>query len=388
MRLVVATNWDDALLQQLEGLPVQYLFAQKTHDLVGGGRPSHVLPTATDDQMARHVRGIHSRGWKFLYLLNATQVDDREYDAAYVAALQRHVDWVRELGADGVVVGMAWMVPLVKRRQPGLEVVISTLADVDSPRMVQYYEGLGADTVILSEFVSRDFRAMRRIRQATGCDIEVLTNNRCIYQCPFRLSHAVSPPWHSRADGHDVAIEHELFFCASALAHDRAEVIRSRWIRPEDLAAYEDIGIDRFKIAGRNSSTAWLARATRAYAQRSYPGMLGDIVSLSQRQTYRVAARLATTAATPELRAGWQSYAEHLAPIMELDVDNTKLPADFIKYFQTHDCTQMDCRTCGYCDAVAAQAVVGGECDGRAAPPPAELLPSLELPGVTGRQPA
>ena len=54
----------------------------------------------------------------------------------------------------------------------------------------------------------------------------------------------------------------------------------SRWIRPEDLHVYEALGVKEFKIIDRSRSTAWLLRATKAYASRRYDGNLLDILSL------------------------------------------------------------------------------------------------------------
>jgi len=51
---------------------------------------------------------------------------------------------------------------------------------------------------------------------------------------------------------------------------DPSQLIRSAWIRPEDLRHYEEIGIHDFKLSGRTKTVAWILKCMRAYAKRSF----------------------------------------------------------------------------------------------------------------------
>ncbi len=380
MRLVVATSWDDALLRGLAGMPVYAVFGKLQQDLVGGGRPSNILPPVDWEQMTRHIGLAHDLGFRFNYLWNATSLGDAEYNPAYVHDMQEQLRRLVDIGVDGLVVGLPWMIGLAKRVARELEVTVSSLIDVVTPREAQQFEGMGADAIVLHHAANRDFGVLEEIRASVRCDLELIVNNSCVYQCPYNNCHHVSPSFHSRA-GSVPLLEYELFWCAGRHARDGAEIIRSRWIRPEDLHAYEAVGYDRFKIAGRGRSTAWLLRAAQAYAGRAYPGDLTDIISMSQHAPLRLARRRAAEGDGSHA-AEWAAIAADLEPIAGLAIDNSLIPPNFIDFFTAHDCTTLSCRRCGYCEQVARKAVRGVQTWARdAAPrmPAAEMFGDLRL---------
>ena len=57
-----------------------------------------------------------------------------------------------------------------------------------------------------------------------------------------------------------------------------AEMIKSRWIRPEDIIRYEEMGFGRFKVGQRTQNTEWNTRAATAYSNRTYDGNLLEII--------------------------------------------------------------------------------------------------------------
>ena len=376
MRLVVATNWDDALLRGMQGLPVHVVFGKLRHDLVGGGRPSGILPSVTWAEMARHVSLAHELGFRFNYLWNATSLADAEYQPEFVGRMEEQLRRLVDMGVDGLVVGVPWMIALAKGTAPELEVTASSLMDVVTPREAQQFEAMGADAIVLHHAANRDFRVLDEIRASVRCDLELIVNNSCVYQCPYNNCHHVSPSFHSR-EGSRPVLEYELFWCAGRHAQDGAEIIRSRWIRPEDLHVYEAAGYDRFKIAGRGRDTAWLLRAARAYAGRSYPGDLTDIISMSQHAPLRLARQRAAEGQGHHA-AEWTAIADDLAPVANLGIDNGKIPNDFIQFFTAHDCNTLSCRTCGYCEQVAKKAVRGVQTLERDAAP---RMPSARMFG-------
>lgn len=385
MRLIVATNWDDELLHGLAELPVHAVFGKLQSDLVGGGRPSGVLPHVDGRRMKRHIALAHVLGLRFLYLWNVGTVGDREYQSAFVTDMQEQLRGLVAAGIDGLVVGLPWMIPLAKKIAPELEVSVSSFVHVDSPREARQFEAMGADTIIVHQTSNRDFRTLAEIRSAVSCDVELIANNSCVYQCPYVCAHQTSPAFHSRTGSRPV-MEYELFWCAGRYAQDGAEIVRSRWIRPEDLKFYEGRGFDRFKIAGRGRDTAWLLRAARAYAARSYPGALTDIISMSQHAPLSLARRRAAEGGGNA--AQWASIAQELHQVGDLTVRNADIPPDFIEFFLSHDCNTLSCRSCRYCERVARKAVGGvarWETDGVPTMPDAEMFEDLMLDRTPGR---
>ena len=76
--------------------------------------------------------------------------------------------------------------------------------------------------------------------------------------------------------------------------------------------------------------------------------------------------------------AEWGAIADDLAPIVNLEIDNSKIPDDFIQFFAAHDCNTLSCRTCGYCEQIAKRAVRGVQTWERDAAP---RMPSARMFG-------
>ncbi len=136
---------------------------------------------------------------------------------------------------------------------------------------------------------------------------------------------------------------------------------------------FEEVGVTRFKVSGRNRSTDWLVRSARAYAQRSYPGDLADILSLVQVKGPSAALkRLGDGPHGEEAR----TLARAFAPLSELTIDNREFPADFLRHIASVDCEHTTCEVCGYCRGVAQKVL---RVSGR---PVSEYSPPSDLPAA------
>jgi len=143
------------------------------------------------------------------------------------------------------------------------------------------------------------------------------------------------------------------------------QLLMSRWIRPEDLPAYEALGFDEFKIIDRSRSTDWLLRATRAYAARRHEGNLLDILSLEllgdptgfhRDIEDQVQERMRHY--TTEERQLMRRMLKLRRRLLNFDVsiDNSSL-SGFLDGFRKIPCAETFCVDCGYCRRYADRAV-------------------------------
>jgi collagenase-like PrtC family protease len=140
---------------------------------------------------------------------------------------------------------------------------------------------------------------------------------------------------------------------------DPVELLKSPWIRPEDIPHYEAIGYDHFKITERFKRTPLLLEHVMAYENRRYDGNLLDLFTLPRKGAF-----------TP-IHLGYFIQPEHvnimkiseLEKVFDLEVreliqlDNRKLKG-FIDHFKTKDCNLTSCSSCRYCDTVFKNAAV------------------------------
>nr|MDA3970891.1 hypothetical protein [Desulfobulbaceae bacterium] len=59
MEIRVSTNWDPKLPQALSKFPVSHVYGKLADDVIGGCRPSFLLPQVTREDFAAHVKECH-----------------------------------------------------------------------------------------------------------------------------------------------------------------------------------------------------------------------------------------------------------------------------------------------------------------------------------------
>ncbi|HYK94186.1 MAG TPA: U32 family peptidase [Thermoplasmata archaeon] len=371
MELVLATNFDDALVGRVADSPVRTFFGGFPLSFTGAGRPPYILPEVDPERFRRHLQTIHRGGREFYATLNTNDLGLREYTPGFLNRFTREVGDLLDLGVDGFVIAIPALMDAVHRAFPAVPISVSSFARIRSVSQAEYFLRFGADTVILEE-ANRDLGLIRGLVR-TGARVEILVNQTCIHECPFRAHHLNTSSLCSQSGREPLWFEFPILECGLEVLKDPQRLVSSIWVRPEDLAVYEEAGVDRFKISGRNRTTDWLVRATRAYAQREYPGNLLDILSFVQVKGPRTAlAALAEEGVAPELVGPLRDAFSELDNVV---IDNRAFPAGFLRHIAATDCANRSCTDCGYCGAVAEKVVrIGGRAPSQYHPPP--VLPS------------
>jgi collagenase-like PrtC family protease len=382
VELVLASNFDDSLVDRTAPLPVRDFFGGFPVTLIGAGRPPQILPSVTPEAFRRHVEAVHRTGRRFFATLNSNDLGLKEYAPGFLDRFRAEVARLLDLGVDGFVVALPLLIEAIHAEWPDVPISASTFARIRTIAQGEYFLGLGARTLVLEE-ANRDLALVEGLRRA-GAEVEILVNQTCLRDCPFRAHHLNTSSLASQPGALPIRFEVPILECGLELAQDPAKLIASIWVRPEDLEVYEEVGVHRFKISGRNRATDWLVRAATAYAARRYDGDLLDLLSLVQ---LKGPSRLLTELGTdPATAARVAPYRRVLDPLAHLSIDNAAFPPGFFRRVTKSDCAHRSCRACGYCANVAERVL---RIDGRppsafrpVAPPGpvAELLEPLAAP--------
>jgi len=347
MRLLVPTNWDPALIEPLSRLEADIdLYGVLSTSLIGTGGSSPDNVDMAKGQAQEYIKKSHAAGLKFDYLLNAPSMSNMEWDKRTHRELLEHLDWISSIGVDSVTVTIPYLVELIKRQFPRLKIRISTIAHVHNVARARFFESLGADSINLDFHVNRDFRTLEAIPKAVKCEIIVLANNLCLYQCPYEYYHhdGLGHASQSYNPVHGCYIDYCTIRCTLDRLTDMSENIKCRWIRPEDLHLYEEIGIEMFKISGRAMPTERILKAATAYSSRHYEGNLHDILNC-------LTPKIGFINTGPP---GTQSHS--IAPPPELHIDNQSLDG-FVDFFRKQNCLS-ECYHCDYCRKTADRVVL------------------------------
>lgn len=347
--LCIPTIWDNEFLYELKkrGLHknIFEIYGSLPVSVIGSGRPSTSLPKVDVDHVEEHINIAHSMGIKFNFLINAPCLGLREFDPKYHNKIIKFLDWINSCKVDTVSVAVPYLLEIIKDHFPRLKVKVSVFASINSVQSAMFWEELGADRLTLDLAINRDFKLIKKIKESTKCDIEVITNNLCLYQCPYRFYHSNIVGHASQNDVSEIAIKmfdslnYPMIKCSLKMLTNLSELIKARWIRPEDLEIYQKFGVDFFKIEGRTRNKVFILLSATAYSQRKYDGNLLDIV------------RLHPCSENSSLRKSIDYY--HDPPIY---IDNTKLEGFILPFIKGMRCEE-GCNKCKYCDKICSDIV-------------------------------
>ncbi len=366
-RFVVAGNWDKALIDGLaQYSEVEYVFAKLSTDVTGGGRAAYVLPKFSRKRAEDYIKYTQSKGIKFIYLYNAACLGNMEFTREGRQRLVKEVAWaVEKAGVDGITVATNYLFRLLRKRYPKLQVGVGIFMKFEQLERFKFYEDQGAAYITVGFNIVRDFNMMKKIRKAVKCGLHVFVNNICLFNCPHITYHPNALTHMSQTNTHSsrVCVDYHTWTCNSIKLKNPEELIKSRWIRPEDLHIYEEMGFTHFKITDRSRATKWLLRAVKAYVDRRYDGNLCDILSLeipgdenniqpeiNRRFRQQLMKYCVSDQVWLKGSFGWCKKGRPY-------IDNNKLEG-FLEFYKKHNCITSDCDKCGYCKRVAQKAIV------------------------------
>jgi collagenase-like PrtC family protease len=325
----IATSWDDALLHDLtalngkaNGARIGEIYGSHRITPIGSGRPTYRLPDVSAEAFTRHLALARKLGFGFNYVLNAPSFDGRERSTEWLREIAGFIEGLVAAGVERVTIANPTLLGFVRERFPALRISVSLIAGVDTPDAARRFEDMGADLIVLSPFtVNRDFATLRAIRAAVGCQLELYANIPCLDRCSMRDAHYRYSGRASQADVKtDVTYDPFLLKCSLAYLSDPVNLLRSPFIRPEDIEAYGEIGINVIKLSDRTESSAFLLETAGAYLAGHYDGDLFHLVFRAGRK----------------FRAGLGRNASTIADLaLPVRIDNARLSAlNFIEHIR------------------------------------------------------
>jgi len=319
MKLIVPTTFEQEFLHALSEYPVSSIYGSLSEE--PGGRAKEWLPAAGEEELENHIAHARSLGVGFTYAINAVCSGNREFTADGQRWLAERLGWLEDVGATGVVATNPYIMAMVKERYPELRLSVSTLANVDNVDKALFYEEMGADIIYLPEYINRDLRLLKAMRKRVRCDLVLLVNLACLIHCPLRDYHGSFVSHAAESSRNGCYVDYSLAKCNQIKSVSSVEVMKAPWIRPEDLALYERMGFEHFKLAGREKGGEWILRAVAAYSARTYSGKLNDLVL----------------------------GLDGIDPFGEFPIylDNTRLDG-FLDFFAKKDC-RLGCEGCKHC---------------------------------------
>ena len=319
-------------LKSHNGNRIKEVYMSGPQEFSGSGR---IAPEMDFGGFASVVDQVHKEGIRVNLLLNSICEGSDWYSAGVLKTTMNYLTRIHEeLGVEAVTIANPLYIREVRRRFPNLEICASVLGDIDCVQKAVLFKKAGADVITPDVDINRDLSLLQRIKDATGAEIKLMVNEGCLFRCAFRkfhfnyISHKSRKP--DMAQG--VKAEDNVFSlnCIQLSKSDPSQLLKSGWIRPEDLAKYGQI-TKYFKLVGRTSSKSMLVRSFEAYMSESWDG---DLLELMAGNLYSVG----------------MSHLMHL--------DNKSL--DAVHFFEKVTSCDKECSECAYCSELIARLVRRG----------------------------
>jgi len=313
-------------LQGLGGSKVSEIYLSCPQAYSGSGR---VTPRLSEDHFFQVISLIHRHNIRVNLIMNPTcQGADWYTQKSFQSILDFLAMMHDEFGVEAVTLANPVYIQKVKKHIPGMEVCASVLSDVDCLQRAVIIREAGADTITPDANINRNIGLLEQIKKATGARIKIMVNEGCLYRCPYRKFHFNFVSHWSKELEHSTMQGQDFFdYCLAITRRDHSQILKSGWIRPEDLHRYTEV-TPFFKVVGRTRPKSLVLRAATAYMSQSYTGNLIDIVCSS-------------------INAFGLAYGAY--------IDNHELGESgfFDKVTRCHN----DCYDCSYCSSLAESLV-------------------------------
>ena len=249
-------------------------------------RPKWRLPDIDEKFFKEFIRKSRDNGIVFNYTMNSIQPYGSKNEM--VNHKQEIQDFVKKLEDMGVyrITFANPMMGMIIREVSNIELEISCITHIDTVTQLKYFhETLGVNKFCNSILKNRDRDFLANAAKYcndNGIILELLANEWCSVagkgyatHCPYRdscyLCHATNV---TKEDSMSYD-NYPMHFCMFARDdHSEEAWLRMRWIRPEDLHYYNDIGINYFKISGRTGTTEYVSKMMEAYMSNNWEGNL------------------------------------------------------------------------------------------------------------------
>jgi collagenase-like PrtC family protease len=310
--------------KELNGNRIKEIYLSGPQQFTGAGR---IVPEIAIEQFAAVVDKIHREGIRVNLLLNSICEGSEWYSSQALKSTMDYLEKVHgELGVEAITIANPLYIREAKKHFPQIEITASVLSDIDCVQKAVIFRKAGADVITPDVNINRNPGLLKKIKDATQAEIKLMVNEGCLLHCAFRKFHFSYISHKSRNPGRQGSGPEDNVFslnCLQLTKTDPSQILKSCWIRPEDLRKYEEI-TGYFKIVGRTSSKSMIVRCLEAYMQENWDG---DLMELMAGNLYSVG----------------MSYLMHL--------DNKSL--DEAHFFEQVSSCDKECSCCAYCNELA-----------------------------------
>lgn len=292
-------------------------------NIVGSGRAYDLIPEINLQKLKDYIEYSKKKKIEFNYTLNTTCVGNMEFTKEGIAKIIGFLDDLYAAGVRSLTISLPSLIELVRVRKYDFEIKASTVCQIINANKALNYKNMGVDKIVVDESINRNFDALKRIRNAFGEEVEVITNVICHQNCVYEMFHHNQTSHDMGGDSSKPSATFYSHRCMMKRCESVSSLLKLAWIRPEDMKHYTSIGISYFKLQGRQAVLKGdPVRATECYMKERFDGNLVELL---------------------DMFSPTNSFMPYL--------DNRKLDGFIKPFIEKQDFCKNDCSSCNYCEA-------------------------------------
>jgi len=238
---------------------------------------------ATKASLKTQILKAHNANIKFNVLLNAACLSGNDFDIKFYKKIYSLIDLLVDLKVDYITITNTYLAEKISsyryNQNYNFGLVISSWADIrDSLTAERFMEFLQEGDRIIA-ISNRTLRSLERIiflAKSKKIKIEVIVNTGCLYKCNYANNHKVYTA-HKKQCSDAIEDYYKTKICIPKRIKNPLEIVMAPTIRPEDLWIYKSLGVNYFKISGREFPTEWMLDTIEAYVTKQYKGNISDL---------------------------------------------------------------------------------------------------------------
>jgi collagenase-like PrtC family protease len=314
-------NWD---------FPVNEVYGSLNPSVFGSGRAGSVIKFTKFNDLKKYLQVCKENSIDFNYTLNFSCIGNAEFTKKGKSTLLKFIRELVTAGVTQVTTVLPSVVELLNKYAPEVSVNVSVISDVDSiSKLNAYLETKNVSKVILPECMNRRISRIERmveVAKSKGRKVGTIINSACLVDCPFRSFH-YSFNSHAAAKESFRPADYYLSRCTLMKLKQPTEVLRMGWIRPEDIRKYVNLGIDSFKIGGREMTKPDFYKVIDIYNKGTFDGNLWELLRC------------------------FSGDPSDLMYSKMFYLDNKALGSFTEKFFVAKSLCSMNCDSCSYCES-------------------------------------
>jgi collagenase-like PrtC family protease len=288
-------NFDTALITQIlklndehDNSKITEFYGSERRLAWLAARPDFRLPDIYQQDFERFISRCNLNNIIFNYTLNTIYPGSKRECLDKEEEIEATLNYFGNIGISRITVASPFVLELVRKYDKDIEIEVSTILHVDTVTQIKYLKDKYNIKKVCNNLMKN--RSIKFLENAAeycnknDIQLELMVNEFCGVGGDGYATHCVLRDSCYLCHASNVTKEDALLFdnypmghCMDARNSDQLNWLRVRWIRPEDIKLYNDIGINNFKITGRTGTTEYIVKVAKAYVEQKWDGNLLDL---------------------------------------------------------------------------------------------------------------